>query len=470
MDIFWSVLGFVVVMAIIVTIHEWGHYQVGRWFNVKVLRFSVGFGKPIYSWQRGETEFVIAQIPLGGYVKFADEREAPVAAEDLARAFNRQNVYKRIAIVAAGPLINLLLAWWVFAAMFMIGVSGFKPLIASVDEQTPLALSVADAGYSIERFNLLAQANQPWQLVTVNQQDTQSWQQVQQQLLQALALNQKTVTVTLQNDLPDSLITLQLPLAKLDINQPKQNWLSILGFKPARPDMPAVVDQVVSDGPAAKAGVQSGDKILAIDEKPVSSWQDFVKVVQSSANSLITLSVLRDGVELEKKLIVGSKSLPDGKRIGVIGLGVYVDPLVLQEYSTVIRFGFLDALDKGYQRSVELVQMSLVMIQRMLIGEVSTDNLSGPISIAQFSGQALQSGLISFLSLLGLLSLSIGILNLLPIPMLDGGHLVYYFIEIIKGSPVSERFMIVGQMIGMALIAGLTLLALFNDFIRISHG
>jgi len=466
MDILWSILGFVVVMGLIVTIHEWGHYQVARYFNIKVLKFSIGFGKPIYSRQGKETEFIIGQIPLGGYVKFADEREDYVAPFDVLRAFNRQSVYKRFAVVLAGPLINLVFALLVFAIMYMVGVTGMKPIVNGIAVNSPLENSVKQNS-QINYFS----DNQAWSVTQVNGNEVFSWQMVHQQLLQSLASGEKTVSVSFQNIQETDIISIsEISLSSIDINQPNQNWLAKLGFLPSKPIIPAILGEILENGPANKEGMLSGDKVLSIDENLIYSWQDFVKVVQSNPNKVVKVVFERDNAIYEAQVKLDSSVLEDGQKVGRMGVGVFVDENTLKPYVTNIQYGFFEAFEKGYQRSVDLFVMSIVMLKRMVIGEVSTKNLSGPISIAQFSGQAIQSGLVAFLSLVGLLSLSIGILNLLPIPVLDGGHLMYYLIEMIKGSPVSERVMVVGQTFGLMVIVGLTFVALFNDVIRISHG
>ena len=464
MSIVWSILGFVIVMGLIVTIHEWGHYQVARWFNIKVVKFSIGFGKPIYSRQGKETEFVISQFPLGGYVKFADEREGLVEPQDLKRAFNRQSVYKRFAVVAAGPLVNLLFAWLVFTAMYMIGVSGLKPLTHSFKVDSPLYQSLQN---SQEEF----ESDQAWSVSEIDGVAVYSWQMVHQQLLRSLAVDRKHIEIlfTYPENNRQTYLT-NVSLSTLDINNPDQGWLQQLGFVPTKPIVPAVLGQIIVDGPAMKAGLSVGDKVLTIDEKLVSNWQDFVKVVQANPQTQVNVEFERSGVIYHQSVSLGMSQLKSGDAVGVMGVGVLIDEELLETYSVTIAYGLFEALKQGYNRSEDLVVMSLTMLKRMLIGDVSTDNLSGPVSIAQFSGQALQTGLIAFLSLVGLLSLSIGILNLLPIPILDGGHLVYYLIEMIKGSPVGEQVMVVGQTLGLMIIIGLTFLALFNDLIRISHG
>ncbi|WP_029407618.1 RIP metalloprotease RseP [Thiomicrorhabdus sp. Milos-T2] len=465
MNIFWSLIGFVLVMGIIVTIHEWGHYQVARFFNLKILKFSIGFGKPIYSRKGKETEFVVAQIPLGGYVKFADEREELVAEEDLHRAFNRQSVYKRFAIVAAGPVINLVFAWIVFAIMYMVGVSGMKPLVNEVVPNSALEHAIQS------QQNNLHLNNQAWSVSKVNSKDVYSWQTVHQQLLQSLANGESNVSFRLQSLQSNQYVDVNnVSLSAIDINQPKQNWLALLGFVPTKPVVPAVLGEVLKNGPADKAGLISGDKVLSIDEKPIQNWQDFVKVVQSNPGQSVKVEFERDLAVFNAVVKLKKTTQEDGKAVGKMGVGVFIDENTLKPYFINVKYGFFEAFEKAYQRSVDLVVMSLVMIKRMVIGEVSVKNISGPVSIAQFSGQAIQSGLVAFLSLLGLLSLSIGILNLLPIPVLDGGHLVYFLIEMIKGSPVGERVMVAGQTVGLIMIIGLTFFALFNDVIRISHG
>jgi len=464
MTFVWSVIGFVLVMGLIVTIHEWGHYQVGRFFNIKVLKFSIGFGKPIYSRKGKETEFIIAQIPLGGYVKFVDERDGVVADEDLPRAFNRQSVYKRFAVVAAGPLINLIFAWVIFAVMYMIGTTGMKPIVSDFAPGSALQSSLNQEISTLQN-------HQAWSVSGVNKLPVYSWQMVNQQILQALAKGNKTISVQFTSvDGTHSLNAENVDLSAININEPKQNWLKLIGFIPTKPIIPAVLGQVLENGPAEAAGLKSGDKVIAISKNPIHNWQDFVKVVQSLPNQQVEVQYERDGVVYTQPAKLSSSTLENGETVGKMGVGVQVDEQTLAPYTVKIQYGFIDAFSHAYQRSVDLFVMSIVMLKRMVIGEVSTSNLSGPLSIAQFSGQAVQSGFVAFLSLLGLLSLSIGILNLLPIPVLDVGHLVYYLIEMIKGSPVSEQVMAVGQTIGLVLLVGLTVLALFNDVIRISHG
>ena len=462
MSILWSILGFILVMGIVVSLHEWGHYQVARWFNIKVLTFSIGFGKTLYEKQGKETCFKIGAFPLGGFVKFVDEREGPVSEEDLSRAFNRQNVYKRFAVVAAGPIVNLLLAWFVFALMYMVGVNGSKPIFNKVTEQSPLAVSISE---------VTSLDDQAWSVLAVENQPVSSWQMVHENLLSALVMEKEVVDLTIENITSQQYFQLKdISLSDLNLNTPKQDWLRTLGFEPFQPSLPVVLGEIVTGGPADKARLRNKDFVLDVADQPVSDWFTFVNVVQSHPGELVKVTYQREGVISTVDVLLEQSSLQDGRLIGRMGVGVDVPKELIAKYTSTIQYGPIDALKHGYQRSVDLFGMSLVMMKRMFFGDVSLDNLSGPLSIAQFSGKALQTGLISFLSLLGLISLSIGLLNLLPIPVLDGGHLLYYLVEMVKGSPVSEKIMAVGQTIGLVLIVGLMFVALFNDVVRISHG
>lgn len=462
MTILWSIVGFIVVMGLVVTIHEWGHYQVARWFNIKVKTFSIGFGKSLYERQGVETCFKIGMIPLGGYVRFVDEAEGPVAKEDLARAFNRQSVYKRFTVVAAGPLINLLFAWIVFSVMYMIGVSGLKPVFNDVVKDSPIEQSLP-----VEFF----QNDQVWSLTQVDNENVYSWQMVHQAILKAQIHQESAVDFSIENIYTGEAAYLErISLESLDLNNPDQNWLTALGFKAFQMPLLPVLGEVVSGGPSERAGLLPKDLIVSINDKPIERWTSLVEEIKVAPNQTIPVTYQREGVVYNTIILLGQKKLPSGELVGQMGVGVEVPDDFMKPYSVVNQYEFTESLQKGYQRSVDLLKMSLVMMQRMFFGDVSLQHLSGPLSIAQFSGQAMQSGLITFLSLLGLISLSIGILNLLPIPVLDGGHLVYYLVEMVKGSPVSAQVMDVGQRIGVVLIIGLTFVALFNDVLRITHG
>lgn len=454
-----SLVGFVLIIGILVTIHEWGHYQVARWFNIKVVTFSIGFGKPIWKRQGRETEFQVGLIPLGGYVKFVDESEGEVAQADLPRAFNRQSVYRRFAVVAAGPLVNLIFAWLVFSATYMIGVSGLKPIFNQPIANTALA-------------EVLPKNEQAWLITAVDEQPVSTWLNVREMILKSLVNNQNSVSLTLEavEGGTEKRILQNVSLASLDLDNASQNWLQTLGFQPVDISMPAVIGNLSAQSPAGLARLQQGDLIVGINQTEVQDWQDLVTSVRELPDESIIIHVVRNGQHMTLAATLSHKLSPEGIKQGYLGVGVRVSPEHLAKYTTTVRHGPFESLKLGLDKSEDLVMMTYSMLKKMLFGEVGLQNLSGPVSIAQFSGQALETGLIAFLGLLGLLSLSLGLLNLLPIPVLDGGHLVYYIIEMFKGSPVSESVMLVGQKVGLILILGLTILALTNDILRITNG
>lgn len=456
MTIVWSIFGFVVALSILVTIHEWGHFMTARLLNIKVTHFSIGFGKVFLKRQWGETRYQLAWIPLGGYVRFADEREGDVAEQDLPRAFNRQSVYKRFAVVAAGPIINLLFAWIAFSFIYFSGVTGIKPVFDQVTPQSALA-------------EQLPNNDQAWQILALNGHPVLDWQEVHQSLLQALVNQQETVILALRAFNGAEERSLVLNLQGLDINQPKQQWLSMLGFQPKLPDSAPVINQISPESPAELAGLKPRDHILEVDGHAVETWSELVHVIQVNPNQTMMFLIERDQQVLLKSVTLGEKNLVE-RSIGYLGATVMVDEQALAAYRTTQTYSIWQSLEKGGQHTLKMVDITVEMIRQMILGTVSAQNISGPMSIAEYSGEALQNGTVAFLSLLGLLSLSIGILNLLPIPVLDGGHLFFYLIEIIKGSPVSESIEGVAQKLGLAMILALTFFALFNDVVRISNG
>lgn len=456
MTILWSILGFIIALGILVTIHEWGHFIVARMFNIKVTHFSIGFGKALVTRQWGETQYQLSLIPLGGYVRFVDEREGEVPLADLPRAFNRQSVYKRFAVVAAGPLINLLFAWFAFSAIYFAGVTGVKPVFEKVVPNSALE-------------QVLPNNDQAWQILTVNQQPVLGWQEVHQSILHALVNQDPTVALELAEFNGTQQRTLEVGLQDLDINQPKQQWLSVLGFQPKFPDAKPVIRQVSPDSPAAEAGIQSRDHILEVDTVEVKTWSELVKLIQANPGKTVMFLIERQQQIILQAVTLGEKQVGDHS-MGYLGATVMIDEQATQDYRASQSYTVGQSLVKGGLHTVKMVDMTVEMIQQMLLGTISAENISGPMSIAEYSGKALQNGTVAFLSLLGLLSLSIGILNLLPIPVLDGGHLLFYVIEMVKGSPVSEAIEGVAQKLGLGIILALTFFALFNDVVRFSNG
>ncbi|MDY0136459.1 MAG: RIP metalloprotease RseP [Thiomicrospira sp.] len=456
MDVVWALVGFALIIGVLVTIHEWGHFIVARLFNVQVLTFSVGFGRPIFSVQRGETRYQLGMIPLGGYVKFLDEREASVAPALLPRAFNRLSVYKRFAIVFAGPAINVVFAWLLFSLINLLGVMAPKPIFDQPDMNSPMAQALRDVQAPVE-------------LRRLGDQPVHTWSEVQQVVVRALVEGETRLALSGKTLVEQQPVEGWLSLSSLDVNNTQANWLSELGFRPYQPPVAPIVAQVMADSPAAHIGLRPNDKIVALDAQPVADWQAVVDYVKIRPNQTVALSFVREGAVFTQKVQLASVS--QGQQVvGQLGVKVDAGSAFQSQYFHVQQLSWGQAFVAGWQKTVDLSWMTLVMFKRMVLGDVSLAHLSGPISIAQFSGQALQTGLVSFLGLMALLSLSLGILNLLPIPMLDGGHLMYYFLEMMRGRPLSEQAEALGFRVGFVLIIMLTFLAITNDVIKFTNG
>ncbi len=441
---------FIVTLGILVTVHEFGHFWVARRLGVKVLRFSIGFGRPL--WLRRSrldgTEYVVAAIPLGGYVRMLDERESPVADHELHRAFNRQAVSVRMAIVAAGPAFNLLFAILAYSLIFMIGVSGTRPLL-----DAPVPDSIAARG-----------GFQPGDLITaVDDRLTPTLHAVSLALLER-SMGEDVIQVQVQDE------SGQLRLRTLDLRGQKKltedsDLITQLGLSPW--PVPVVVGQVLEGKPGQRAGFLPGDRILALDTQPIKGWQQLVAYVQAHPGQTIEVSIERNGQQQTLQVIPEPVAGKQGK-IGQIGIRDGPVPNdILAKLQVVVRYGPFQALAEGITRTWDTSMLTLRMLWRMLTGRASLSNISGPITIAQFAGQAASSGLVPFLSVLALISISLAVLNLLPVPVLDGGHLLYYFIELVKGSPLSEVAQELGQRVGIALLVMLMGLALFNDLSRL---
>ena len=434
-----TLLAFIVAIAVLVSIHEYGHYWVARRCGVKVLRFSVGFGKVIYShkFSGSDTEWVISAIPLGGYVKMLDEREGEVKSEELHLAFNRQPVLKRMAIVLAGPLANLLLAIVLYWALFVHGVPGVKPVLGEIVPESPA---------------MAAQLQPLETIVSVNGSPTQSWADVQWALLN-LALQQGRVEVA-GRTIDGSLQVHQLDMSRILPSDLDGNFMQKLGLQlPEK--LPAIFGEIINGGAAQRAGLQSGDIVKSINGRGVSEWNDVVEQISSHPGELVQLDLIRNGKQLSISL-TPERVEQGGKNIGKINAGNYL--------AITVNYSAFPALNHALDKTWETCTLSLKMIGRMILGQVSIKNLSGPVTIANFAGQSAQIGLGAYIGFLAFISISLGVLNLLPIPLLDGGHLMYYTVELIKGSPVPESLWELGQKAGLALLLTLMALALFNDF------
>lgn len=455
----WSLLGFILSLGILVTLHEWGHFIVARLFNIKVEVFSIGFGRPLWRREWRNTCYQVASIPLGGFVKFVDERNGPVEEKDLPYAFNRQPAFKRFLVVLAGPAINLIFAWLAFTMVYAIGTQELKPLVEIND------------GHAV-----VFQEDHPWEIVEVNHQPVRGWSDLQRLwLVDQLSAELGGVQLALQAFDPDGreidYQTLMLPLPQ-SFHKPDdfKKWLEDNGLKPYRPDFPPVVEKVLPSSPAQQMGLKPEDRIVEINGQPIEGWKALVHWVKAHPNEAVTITVLRQGQTVSLKGRLGFKSVSKEKEAGFLGATVQVTPEMMKPYLTTVSYPLPTAMLMGAEKLWSLTKMTYYMVVSMLAGQASSDALSGPIGIAQMSGQALQSGTVVFLSFLGVLSLSLGLLNLLPIPVLDGGHLLFYLYEMVARRPVNEAFQMQAQIIGMVLILILTAFAIANDINRLANG
>lgn len=436
-----ALFAFIIVIGILVTVHEFGHYWVARRLGVKILKFSVGFGRPLWSRRFGKdnTEFAIAAIPLGGYVKMLDEREGEVAAEELHRAFNKQPLRVRSAIVFAGPLFNFLFAIIAYTMMYMVGVTGMKAIVGEVTPQSLAEQAGFVSGY---------------QIIAVNEQSATRWDSVMETSLQELLDNKQQLVYSIK-DQYNRHYDLTIPVNNLTIDDIAEGqFFEKIGFQPFRPPWPAIIGEIMPNSAAEKAGLQYGDKIISMDNQPVKDWQAWAKYITNNPDKNINTIIERDQQQIE--LILKPDNINGKGR-----MGVYAPYYVTESYS--LWPAFINGINKTWDMSV----LTLSLMAKMLTLQISHEHISGPISIAEYAGKSAQLGFNVFLSFLAIVSVSLGIINLLPIPLLDGGHLFFYFIEWIKGSPVTETTEILLQQIGLILLLSLMGLAIFNDLQRI---
>ncbi len=450
MSILHTILWFLIAIAVLVVIHELGHYLAARLLGVKVLRFSVGFGKPLFSrrFGRDQTEWSLAALPLGGYVKMLDEREGEVPAADAHRSFNRASVWRRIGIVIAGPTANFLLAILLYWVLFLHGLPALKPMIGE-----PLA------GTSAARAGLVAGD----EIRSVNGKDTPSFQDLRLNLLR-VSVAGESITLGLTDGR-----RVQLDAQPVDTENLERDTLLPLGIVRYDPEIEPVIGKVLPGGAAARAGFQAGDRLISANGQAVKNWQGWVRLIRQHPAKPIRIEYVRQGQRSELTV------LPDaadeaGLTVGKIGAGPQVDESTLALLMTEVQYGPLEALGQGAVKTWDMSLFTLEMMGRMVVGQVSWKNLSGPLTIADYAGQSAALGWISFVGFLALVSVSLGVLNLLPIPLLDGGHLMYYVAEVFTGRPVSERTMEIGSRIGMTLLLLLMSFALFNDLQRLIGG
>ena len=446
-----TLIAFIGALAILISVHEFGHFWVARKLGVKVLKFSIGFGKPLWT-KKGivdNTEFVIAAIPLGGYVKMLDEREEPVHEDELHRAFNRQSLKVRSAIVIAGPLFNFIFAIAAFWLIFFVGESGMRPMVGEIINNSP----AAEAGLIVGD-----------EIVSVGERKTSTWENTVYAFL-ASSIESDSISVTVNNDdygQRDILVNLE----SINTDDTDNFLLDQIGLKPFLPKLPAAIGRVLIGEPADLAGLREGDKITKVNDQLISSWSEFVIVIRDNPEISLDISFERNGFVSETKLKpVSLKN--NGQNIGRIGAAASVPEGFVEQYQAKTNYGPLESLDLAANKTWDFSILTLKVLGKIITGDASINNLSGPITIAQTAGRSANIGFLYFVKFLAIVSISLGVLNLLPIPVLDGGHLFFYILEAIKGSELSESFMEVGQKIGMVLLLMLMSVAFYVDISRL---
>lgn len=443
----------IIALGVLVSFHEFGHFWVARRCGVKVLRFSIGFGKPLLRWRdkRG-TEYVIAWLPLGGYVRMVDEREDEVAPEDRPYAFNRKSVWKRMAIVLAGPVANFVLAVVAYWVVFVHGMAGIAPVIGEVVPGSIAAKAGLEAGQEI---------------IAVDGKPTPTLQQLQERLVNRIG---DSGEIRFTVSYPDSQVE-YTSVGTLDQwmgDSDSPELLNGIGIAPYRPSALPIAGEIVPDSPAERAGLKVGDRIVSADGQPIPSWRAWLTFLQERPGETISVAVERDGENLVTETTLDSVADENGRQVGRIGMGIQPQTLSWPEHMRRdTQYGPLAAVGKALIQTGETSAMILGALKKMVTGRISAKHLSGPITIAKVAGQTAEYGLVYFLKFMALLSVSLGVLNLLPIPVLDGGHLMYYIVEAVKGSPVSEKVQMLGYRVGLFLVIGLMAFALYNDFMRL---
>ncbi|MDD5328398.1 MAG: RIP metalloprotease RseP [Sulfuricella sp.] len=455
MNLLFTLAAFALTLGILIVVHEYGHYIVARRCGVRVLRFSIGFGKPLFTkkFSPEGTEWVLAAFPLGGYVKMLDEREGQVAAADLPFAFNSQSIYRRSAIVLAGPVANLLLAVVVYWFLFVYGVPGIKPILGEIPPAT------AAAAASFQRGEIL---------VRIDDEPVATWQDTRWILLQH-AVQKSVVEIEARNERGESALH-RLDLGGLTADDLERDFLGKLGLTRFQPDLPARIGRVLPNSVAARAGLQAGDDILSANSVPLRYWEDLVRLVRQNPEVPLKLAIRRGDRHFQVELTPDAVKENGRAAVGKIGASPMMDPALFDKLVTEVRYPVHTAFVRAIAKTWDTSLFSLKMLGKMLTGQVSWKNVSGPITIADYAGQSAHLGWGPYISFLALISISLGVLNLLPIPLLDGGHLMYYIVEMIKGSPVSERTMEIGQQIGIAILLTLMVFAFYNDINRLITG
>ncbi|MFH4816300.1 sigma E protease regulator RseP [Vibrio alginolyticus] len=449
--ILWNLISFIVALGILVAVHEFGHFWVARRCGVKVEKFSIGFGKSIWSKVgKDGTEYSISMIPLGGYVKMVDSRVDEVPEHEKHLAFDKKPLWKQTSIVAAGPIFNFLFAIFAYWLVFLIGIPAVKPVIGEV---TPNSI-VAEAGIE-----------SGMELKSISGIKTPDWESVNMGLISHIGDDLMTVTLTSANEV-GSEVTKTLDLREWKFDPETQSAMQSLGFAPYTPEVYRVIEQVSQGGAAEKAGVLPGDEVVAIGQQRVTEWKQVVEAVRSNPDTPLELTVLRQGYEQTLTLTPGSRELANKEVVGFAGIAPKVAEWP-ESYRFDLQFGVFESIGKAVDKTGQVIGLTISMLKKLIVGDVGLNNLSGPISIAKGAGATADYGLVYFLGFLALISVNLGIINLVPLPMLDGGHLLFFAIEAVIRRPVPEKVQEMGFRIGGAIIFSLMALALFNDFTRL---
>lgn len=444
-----SIVAFLVAIAILVAFHEYGHFWTARRLGVKVRRFSIGFGKPLLVWRRGpdETEYAISAIPLGGYVQMLDEREGPVPEAERHRAFNTQPLWRRTLIVAAGPVANFLLAIVIYWCVFVVGTAEVRPVVGEVADGSAAAAAAFERGDEIR---------------AIGDRETRSWDRVLMAFMD-YGLDGAVVPVQVRTD-DGAERQRQLDLSGLGRIGDDPDLLGEIGLEPWRPRLPARVGELVDGGAADQAGLEPGDRVLAVGDQSVDGWRSLVEALESRAGESVTVSIQRNDSERDVTVALNAS----GNDRGVLGVRPQVPDGAFEDMVHTVRYGPVAALGHAMGDTWRTGALTVEVLGKIVTGEASVKNLSGPINIAQYAGDTAASGLASYVKFLALISISLGVVNLLPIPILDGGHLLYFAAEAVKGSPVSETAQAIGQQLGIVMLVLLMGLAIFNDLVRLT--
>ena len=451
-EVLQAIVFFIISVSVLITFHEFGHFWIARFFNVKILRFSIGIGRSIYIKRFGkdQTEFSIGILPLGGYVKMLDDREGEVTEEEKKREFNSKPIWQRFCIVLAGPIFNFIFAIFIYSIIYSIGVNALKPIIGDVEPS-----SISEESGFVKGQEILA----------INGTKTPTWPTVIDSLVGNI-VSENIVSIDVINADGDKQ-ALNLNLANISIDEMADgNLLNKLGLSIVKFELPAIIGEIEKNSPAEASRLLKNDRIIAINSNLINSWGELVEIIKGNPGEYLNVEILRDKTLINIQLKPENYQLDD-ENIGRIGVRPAINNDLYDSYYALEQYSIHLAILRAFHKTWEMSVLTLKVLAKMITGDASVKNLSGPISIAKYAGQSASIGMIQLLTFLAIVSISLGVLNLLPIPLLDGGHLVYYVIEFITGKPVSDSIQITGQQIGLVLLLGLMGLALYNDFVRL---